>query len=100
VVATQVCCRGLRVELRKDLLIADTPEEFVSVVQLNLASGQPWQGLRERVLTNTIADCCDRIVPQHDLVALNNLAAAFVLPSLHEQFELPPLEAMAHADAL
>jgi glycosyltransferase involved in cell wall biosynthesis len=34
-------------------------------------------------------------VPDDDLVALYNLASAFVFPSLHEGFGLPALEAMA-----
>jgi glycosyltransferase involved in cell wall biosynthesis len=33
--------------------------------------------------------------PEEDLVALYNLAALFVFPSLYEGFGLPPLEAMA-----
>jgi glycosyltransferase involved in cell wall biosynthesis len=34
-------------------------------------------------------------VPQSDLVALYNLSAVFVMPSLYEGFGFPPLEAMA-----
>ena len=36
VVATRVCCPGLAVEPGKHLLVADTPEEFASAVQLLL----------------------------------------------------------------
>lgn len=36
VVATRVCCSGLAVEPGKHLLVADTPEEFASAVQLIL----------------------------------------------------------------
>jgi glycosyltransferase involved in cell wall biosynthesis len=35
------------------------------------------------------------IIPKEDLVALYNLAEAFVFPSLYEGFGIPPLEAMA-----
>lgn len=35
------------------------------------------------------------LIPQEDVVALYNAAAAFVFPSLHEGFGLVPLEAMA-----
>jgi sugar transferase (PEP-CTERM/EpsH1 system associated) len=36
VVATRICCPGLAVEAGKHLLVADTPEEFVSAVELLL----------------------------------------------------------------
>jgi polysaccharide biosynthesis protein PslH len=36
VVATRICCPGLAVEPGKHLLVADTPEEFVSAIELLL----------------------------------------------------------------
>lgn len=36
IVATRICCPGLAVEAGKHLLVADTPEEFVSAVELLL----------------------------------------------------------------
>jgi len=57
-------------------------------------------GWKSDFLRDVLECDSDRIVvtgfvPQRDLVALYNLAEAFVLPSLYEGFGFPPLEAMA-----
>jgi sugar transferase (PEP-CTERM/EpsH1 system associated) len=46
VVATRICCPGLGVEAGKHLLVADTPEEFASAVELLLDD----ENLRENVV--------------------------------------------------
>jgi sugar transferase (PEP-CTERM/EpsH1 system associated) len=46
VVASRICCPGFAVEPGKHLLVADTPEEFVSTIELLLDN----QALREKLI--------------------------------------------------
>jgi polysaccharide biosynthesis protein PslH len=58
VIATSICCPGLGVQAGKELLVADTPEQFADAVELLL--------LNERVKNNLIAAGRQYVEAHHD----------------------------------